>query len=153
MDDHYFELERFKDTLKGGGLQAGLASLNLRVSHRYTAAFRFVGQSMRAVKLHDKAAEPIPDAFDEVPIGDSFCQFVMRDGQFRTGNTALDQRLNGHAYQGVLLSYHGVPLLDNAGQLFGTLCHFDFSAEGMADDEFEFFQRAALLLPPHLIRA
>ncbi|APW39633.1 hypothetical protein RD110_22490 [Rhodoferax koreense] len=152
MDHQFFELERFKDTLKTGGLKAGLAALNDRVAHRYTAAFRFTGQSMRAVEFHDKAAEPKPDVFDEVPIGDSFCQFVMRNGQFRTGNSALDHRLNGHAYQGVLLSYHGVPLLDNAGELFGTLCHFDFSAEGMTDDEFLFFQKAARLLPPHLVR-
>ncbi|MBX3654018.1 MAG: hypothetical protein KF686_07510 [Ramlibacter sp.] len=41
----------------------------------------------------------------------------------------------------------GVPLTDKAGALFGTQCHFDFTSDGIADGEFEFVQRAALVLP------
>ena len=43
----------------------------------------------------------------------------------------------------MLLTYHGVPVLDNRGELFGTLCHFDAEQRELSDEQFELLQRAA----------
>lgn len=145
-------LQTYKDTLDREG-PAGLAFLNARVPHRYTAIYRLDGGRLRNVFLFDKQGEVRPDFLEVVPLADSFCQFVIRDGLFKTSNTAQDHRLDGHKYQGVLMTYHGVPLLDNGAQLFGTLCHFDAESLQLSDAEFEFFSQAARLLPPYLARS
>lgn len=86
----------------------------------------------------------------EVPLETSFCQYVLRDGQFITGDSSLDNRLDGHPYQGVMGSYVGLPLQGNADSLMGTFCHFDFENRQLPDDEFAFLQRVARLLPRYV---
>lgn len=54
--------------------------------------------------LHDKAGEIRPELLAEVSMADSFCQFVLRDGVFRTDDSASDARLKGHPYQGVVVN-------------------------------------------------
>lgn len=131
---------------------AGLAYLNARVEHRFTGVYQLVNGEMHNVYLYDKLGEIIPEFLKAVPLEDSFCQFVLRDGLFCTSNTALDARLNGHKYQGVLGAYYGVPLLNNAGELYGTLCHFEEANQELPDAEFAFFQKAAQVLPKYLFR-
>lgn len=133
-----------------GGLHAGLKYLNDPVVHRYTGVFRLNNGMFRNVDLFDKEGEVMPEFLAEVPLTDSFCQFVIRDGVFCTDNTANDRRLDGHKYQGVLLTYHGVPVLDDRGELFGTLCHFDAEARTISDEQFDLLQRAAKVIPGFL---
>lgn len=143
-------LDNLRAALDQGGLHAGLEYLNSPVEHRYTGVFRLNNGMFKNVGLFDKEGEVMPEFLAEVPLGESFCQFVIRDGVFCTDNTAEDRRLDGHKYQGVLLTYHGVPVLDDKGELFGTLCHFDANARKLPDDSFEFLQRAARVIPPYL---
>lgn len=131
---------------------AGLAYLNARVAHRYSAVYQLSGGILRNLFLFDKQGEVVPEFLQAVPLDDSFCQFVLRDGVFSTVDTAADPRLDGHKYQGTLGSYHGLPLLDNRGELFGTICHFDTERLPMADSEFELLRQAARLLPRYLQR-
>ena len=131
---------------------AGLDFLNARVPHRFTGVYRLEDGVMHNVYLHDKQGEIIPEYLQAVPLGDSFCQFVLRDREFRTCDTAREPMLNGHKYQGVIGAYYGVPLVNNYGDLYGTLCHFDVLNYSISDDEFAFFSKAALLLPKYLLR-
>ena len=131
---------------------AGLDFLNARVEHRFTGVYRLDGGVMRSMYLHDKQGEIIPEFLQDVPLVDSFCQFVLRDGGFCTANTGQDARLNGHKYQGVMGAYYGLPLLNNAGELFGTLCHFDVPNHALPDAEFAFLQKAVQVLPKYLLR-
>ncbi len=131
---------------------AGLDFLNARVPHRFTGVYRLENGVMHNVYLHDKQGEVIPEYLQAVPLGDSFCQFVLRDREFRTCDTARESMLNGHKYQGVIGAYYGVPLVNNYGDLYGTLCHFDVLNYSISDDEFAFFSKAALLLPKYLLR-
>jgi GAF domain-containing protein len=130
----------------------GLDFLNARVPHRFTGIYQLAHSVMRNVEFFDKLGDTVPQALSAVPLQDSFCQFVVRDGSFITTDSAQDARLNGHTYQGVVGTYYGVPLLDNAGQLFGTLCHFDVMTYSVSDAEFAFLQKAALLLPKYMSR-
>ena len=133
--------------LETGGLDAGLHYLNHRVAHRFTAIFGLDGPSMRNIAFVDKNEEVMPELMTSIPFEDSFCQFVLRDGQFRASKTGDDSRLDGHKFKGVLQSYTGLPLARSDGQLFGTLCHFDFAERQLHDAEFEFLQQVALMLP------
>ncbi|HEY2257112.1 MAG TPA: guanylate cyclase [Variovorax sp.] len=134
--------------LAAGGLDAALACLNDSVPHRYTAVYRFAGPLLHNVRLHDKLGRPRPDFLAVVPFTQSFCQFVARDKSFRTDDSATDPRLHGHPYQGVVVSYHSVPLLDaDTGALWGTLSHFDMKRSPLSDAQFELLEGAARLLP------
>jgi GAF domain-containing protein len=144
------DLETFSAVLHGEGPAAALAYLNEGVPHRYSAVYRFAGPMLRNVLLHDKAGEMRPEYLAAVPFDKSFCQFVLRDSSFRTDDSAADPRLEGHPYQGVVVSYHSVPLVSNVGELWGTLSHFDMAPLPLSDDEFELLQSAARLLPSFL---
>lgn len=146
--DPYLQID---SALKTGGLAEGLRFLNGRVEHRFTAIYRLDQLVLRNVQLVDKA----PDGFDasaleELPLGDSFCQFVLRDGQFKTSQTSAMGELDGHPYQGVLESYVGLPIMKTATDMFGTLCHFDFGRQPISDEEFALLQKVARLLPRYL---
>lgn len=129
-----------------GGLSAALAYLNQGVAHRYTAIYRFEGELLRNVALYDKLDLVRPDFLLVVPFRHSFCQFVLRDQAFRTEDSRLDKRLDGHPYQGVVISYHSVPLTNEEGALWGTMSHFDMVGHRLPDEEFELLQQAARAL-------
>jgi len=144
------DIRTFSRMLESQGPEAALAYLNDAVPHRYSAVYRVDGGMLRNIFLHDKKHETRPEFLAVVPFGVSFCQFVLRDGAFRTVDSGGDARLDGHPYQGVMVSYHGVPLADPSGALIGTLCHFDVVAHGLADEEFDLLERAGRVLPEYL---
>ena len=110
-----------------------------------TAIYRLRDGRMLNVALVDKHGEPLPDFLAEVPIASSFCQYVLRDGSFLTGDSGSDTRLNGHPYQGVMLSYCGIPIFDLQGRAVGTACHFDLVARDIADEKVAHL-RAAIIV-------
>lgn len=140
----------FMTACEVGGLTSALASLNARVAHRFTAVYELGGALLRNIELVDKAGEARPEFLKEVPLGSSFCQFVLRDGVFLTGNSGQDDRLDGHPYKGVMVAYHGVPIAGADGSLFGTLCHFDVVEQPLSDDEFNVLRGIARVLPAYL---
>ena len=145
------DVATFSELLPGeGGLAAALAWLNQGVAHRYTAIYRFEGELLRNVALYDKLDLVRPDFLLVVPFRHSFCQFVLRDQAFQTEDSRLDKRLDGHPYQGVVISYHSVPLTNAEGALWGTMSHFDMVSHQLQDGEFELLQQAARVLGSHL---
>jgi GAF domain-containing protein len=134
------------------GVTAALLELNRRVPHRYTAAYRLEGQRLRNVELIDKAREDRPEFLAEVPLEASFCQFVLRQGKFLTSDSGEDSRLDGHPYKGVMVAYHGVPIVDDAGALLGTLCHFDIARQPFTEGEFEHLQSVGRIIHRFLPR-
>jgi len=69
-----------QDALKGSGRNAGLRYLNSRVDHRFTAVYKPEAGVMRNVAIVDKLAEVVPANLLAVPLEETFCQFVLRDG-------------------------------------------------------------------------
>jgi hypothetical protein len=82
----------------------------------------------------------------------SFCQFVVRDGLFRTNNSSLDARLTGHPSRGIVVSYHAVPVIDADRVPLGTLSHFDLVERTIGDAEFELLYQAGRLMADFLPR-
>lgn len=104
---------------------------------------------LRNVAIVDKLGEVVPEQLLAVPLGSSFCQFVLRDGVF-TIDGSYDARLVGHPYKGIVNAYVGLPLMKAGGELLGTFCHFDFEPLQLTDSEFEFMESVALELPQYL---
>ncbi|MDM0111257.1 GAF domain-containing protein [Variovorax sp. J22R133] len=138
--------ETFAAVLSRGGPSAALDYLNEGVPHRYSAIYRFDGGLLRNVLLSDKRGEVHPDFLLAVPFEHSFCQYVRRDQSFRTEDSRSDPRLDGHPYQGIVISYHSVPLTGDNGMLWGTLSHFDMQGCPLPDEEFQLLESAARLL-------
>jgi GAF domain-containing protein len=143
-------LESLQDVLSNGGPNELLSYLNAGVPHRYTAIYRFEDDLLRNVALFDKRGKVRPEFLLAVPFKHSFCQFVLRDQAFRTDDSRQDKRLDGNPYQGLVISYHSVPLMDDVNALWGTLSHFDMQQHPLPDAEFELLQAAAGLLTNHL---
>jgi GAF domain-containing protein len=143
------QLAQFRLVLDSGGLPGALQYLNARTAYRYTAIYRLDGQIMRNIHLYDRKGENFP-SLAEVPLGDSFCQFVMAEDGFSTANSADDARLLGHPYRGILNSYFGLPLSRKPGTIYGTFCHFDFEPKVIPDSEIALLEAAASLLMDHL---
>ena len=143
-------LAEVEKALAERGLAGALAVLNRRVPHRFTALYRRVGQALHNLATADKYLHL--DALDLriVPLKDSYCQFVLRDGLFVTHESGGDARLQGHPYSGIVGSYVGVPVRDRGGAVAGTLCHFDLESHEVADDEYLLLDRAARLMPAFL---
>lgn len=134
--------------LRTQGLGAALQFLNDRVPHRFTGIYRVDGQVLHNVAVIDKQQASDIGFLKQVPLGDSFCQFVLRDGHLVTTDSAHDSRVDASPYKGVMGSYVGLPLAVVPGELFGTFCHFDFEPQPLDDDEFRFLTRVARVLPP-----
>lgn len=132
-----------------GGVEAGLKFLNARTAYRYTGIYRLEGAMMRNIYLYDRLGQAVSN-FAKVPLGDSFCQFVLAEGGFCTSDSAHDERLIGHPYRGVFNAYFGLPLSRRPGTLYGTLCHFDFKPLVIDDSEIEFLQSVAPWLMDYL---
>lgn len=148
MSNAFTDLER---VLATGGLRQGLSFLNQRVPHRFSAVYRLEGGMLRVVDMVDKEGGLEASALEAVPLGDSFCQFTMRDGFFVTPPASgEDERLKGHPYHGVVQSYVGLPLTRSPGDLFGTFCHYDFARHPADDGEYQFLTKVARLLPRFL---
>ncbi|WP_219209736.1 GAF domain-containing protein [Variovorax boronicumulans] len=130
--------------LRKQGLDAALAVLNRPLAHRYSAVYWMPdAQRLVNVGFFDKQGDAVPSNLQTVAYNQSFCQFAIRDGQFRTENSSCDARLDGNIYQGVMNSYHAVPMVSMQGQVLGTICHFDTAARALADEDFELLRLVA----------
>ena len=142
-----------RELLGRAELYEALATLNSAVPHRFTAAYRLTDGVFHNVAIVDELGEITPDHLLSVPMEHSFCQFVMRDNGVDITNSADDRRLDGHPYQGVMISYSGVPIMDANLEIVGTLCHFDTERHRLAADEYELLWQVARVIQPSLLNA
>ncbi len=138
-------INAIQEALRTGGMMAGLRELNQGVPHRYSGIFKLDGDLLQNTHMFDKQGLPRPDGLQTVVLADSFCQIVLRDGYLLADHSGREPRLDASPYQNVVVAYHGVPILDNGGELAGTLCHFDMVEQGISDAEFACLQMAARL--------
>lgn len=141
------------EVLRQRGVQEALRCLNAEVPHRYTAVFVLDGDLLRNLYMVDKLGEARPEQLAVVPLGSSFCQFVLRDGLLCTEDSREERLLDGSPYQGMVIAYHGVPLTHGDGRLAGTLCHFDLVRQSLSEAQFERLQQAGRLLSDPVLRA
>lgn len=131
------------------GLLPGLRYLNARTPHRFTGIFKYENKNLRNLFLVDREdvhAQPWPT----FPATHSYCG-IMHDTArpFVTGNAHLDERLIEHPARDQVISYCGVPLRAPSGELYASLCHFDYRPILFSATDLEFVCDAA----PHVMEA
>ena len=139
-------LSKLERLLTSQGVHAALRFLNSRTSHRFTALYRFDGETLRTVQLVDADAPDVRTG-DDLPLSQTFCSIVKEtERAFTTEDARRDDRLRAHPARDSVTAYCGVLLRDRAGQPFGTLCHFDRVACDVPLSELPVMEGAAPLL-------
>jgi hypothetical protein len=87
--------------------------------------FRFEGATLKNICLVDRQQPDVKEC-PEMPVSESYCVYVRDSAnEFGVEHAHLDCRVIGHPKTGHFESYYGIPLLEDDGQLVGTICHFD----------------------------
>ena len=110
-----------------GRFRQAVEFLNLTSAYRFTALYRISSDQLQNLVIFDRQ-QPDQPLLDTVPLGDSYCVFVrdLKDA-FIVADAADDSRVEAHPKRPTVNAYCGVPLIDTAGDVFGTVCHFDFA--------------------------
>lgn len=139
----------FQELLKTAGVHAALQFLNSTSQYRFTSVFRFEGELLRNLYLIDRENPRIERCPDSL-VSESYCVFVRKTAKpFLLNDSLQDDRVEGHPKQKAVQSYCGIPLLDENGKLFGTICHFDLKPISFTQAEVCLIDEIA----PFLVRA
>ncbi len=139
-------LNELKKVYADAGARAAIAYLNSLTGHRFTSLYRFDGETLRNITFYDRD-RPDLESCEEIPVMASYCVFVRDSGaQFMTADARNDERVKDHPKQNTIQSYCGVPLRNEEGKIFGTICHFDFKSGPISDLDVELLEYMATLL-------
>lgn len=142
------ELQHLKHVIAHDGVGAALRHLNQRAGVRYSALYRFDGDTlhnMYFVDRDDPGAAPPAD----IPVLASYCVFVRGSGRKVVIEDSLaEEWIGDHPKRRQIRSYCGVPLLDASGRMFGTACHFDPEPVSVSPEDVQLLEALAPLLKP-----
>lgn len=111
-----------------------LSELNAHTGCRFSAIFKFEEEALKNLVLVDRDQQSAP-LMATIPIEQSYCLYIQQNPSvFVVHDSLSDMRVEGHPKQSVVRTYHGYPLTDESGKLFGTLCHFDFDVVEVSSD-------------------
>jgi GAF domain-containing protein len=128
------------------GLRSAVVFLNSLTNHRFTSVYRFDGPTLHNITLYDRENPQIENC-EDLPVLASYCVFVRELGTaFQIGHAECDERVNGHSKQKTIQRYCGVPLLDDKGRMFGTICHFDVQPGEIKSAEVELLEYLGYLM-------
>lgn len=104
-----------------------LSKLNAATPCRYTSLLRVdAGDTLTSIWTYDRkhpAVDPFPLG---LPVHASFSVMVREArGPVSIENAATDPRVVGDPKRAALASYLGVPLFNESGKVFGTVCCYD----------------------------
>lgn len=139
---------QLKTVLATRGVRGAVQYLNSLTAHRFTSLYKFDGPTLHRITFYDRE-NPEADHSEDVPIESSYCVFV-RDlhGPFIMDDSGADERVQDHPKREILQRYCGVPLLDEMGRMYGSICHFDFAPGRIEETEVALLERLAALLRP-----
>lgn len=110
-----------------------LSWLNQQGGHRYTGLFMYTPEGMRSAYLYDRD-QPQSLRWDSlIPVDASYCSFVCESKRtFLVVDAQLDPRTKAHPSRDAVRSYCGVPIYQEDGSLWGTLCYFGPDAKAVS---------------------
>ena len=152
-DRRFTSLANFPDSLRElrsildrGDVRAAIIFLNGLTEHRFTSLYRFDDETLTNLYFFDRD-DPNQESTPSIPVMASYCVFVRSTRRTFTIPDALhDDRVRGHPKRQELQSYCGVPLLDEGGKMFGTICHYDFRPIPITDPNVWLLEEVATLL-------
>ena len=132
--------------VKSGDLRAALIYLNALTDYRFTAMYRFDKDTLVNRHFVDRQNPDLLQT-DQISVPASYCVFI-RDtaAAFRLADSFEDARVAAHPKKQLIRSYCGVPLTDEAGTMFGSVCHFDFEPRAVRESDVELLESIAPLL-------
>ncbi len=143
------ELFTLQRALDKDGLHAALAYLNSRTPFRFTGVYRFDGDTLRNVCLFDRWS-PEKTRGDDAPMAETFCAIVRTHPEgLQVDDGRTDERFPWMANNAVVC-YCGTTLRDEAGNPYGTLCHFDVHRCEPTHQELGLLQAAAPFVYRHV---
>lgn len=148
MDRQRELADQLRYLLAAGKVTAALELLNTVSTCRFTALYRFEDGGLQNLVLVDRDTRDAP-LLDTIPIEQSYCTYVQSaHASFVVGDSLRDERVLGHPKQRVIRSYVGVPLKASGGDVFGTLCHFDFDVADVPADAIALTEQVARFMDP-----
>ena len=133
---------RVEEALSRGELRVALKALNAAAGLRYTAVYRFDGETLKSLALFDRDAIGV-QIWPDILVRDSYCTFLRRQLVFVTEDAAHDPAVAGHPKQGVVFSYCGAALRGPDGKPWGSLCHFDLVPHTVSPTDVAVLERVA----------
>lgn len=120
-------LQQIRYLIGSGRFRQAVEYLNLSSPYRFTALYRISSDQLQNLLVYDRESDKTP-VLETIPLGDSYCVFVrdLKDA-FMVSDSQSDPRVEGHPKRPTVHSYCGAPLINMAGDVFGTICHFDFA--------------------------
>ena len=138
--------DQFSEILASKGVRAALIYLLHQTDFRYIGIFRFENDKVISVVHYDRE-NPAVIRIDDKPLDTTYCCYVKdTKGAFTTADALLDARLDGHPLLQQVQAYCGIPILDSAGLILGTLCYYDTVPRDILDSELPFKFRIASAL-------
>lgn len=135
--------EAFVETLHTDSLRLALATLLQRTDYRFIGLWRFQDGKANAV-VHFDRKNPEILRVDEIPDDATYCCYVRDSHQpFTTADARTDARLAQHPARDDVLTYCGVPVMDSAGHVLATLCHYDVVPRDPAQVDLELMLNVA----------
>lgn len=144
------EAEQMEAALASGRIQDALKLMNQFGTHRFTGIFCWEVGAFRSAYLYDRDKQDIEDKEGTdmlVPFDESYCSFVSKTRKtFIVLDSLEDPRLEGHPARPDFRSYAAVPILNEDGSFWGTLCYFDTQDNAVAPAQIELLERVGKLL-------
>ena len=126
------------DLLTNAGPQSALRFLNARTRFRYTGLYRAEPPLLRNLFLFDRENPALNLSGDVKRLDETYCAIVCTGDQpFATMSSQVEERLASHPARDTIRSYCGVPIRDESGCVWGTLCHFDERPRLMSPSEID----------------
>ncbi len=118
---------RFRSLLEEGRLADALGCLNAETPFRFTGVYRFDGLTLTNLFLFDRE-NGFASGGTATRLADTYCLWIHETlSVVQMSDSSIDPRAIGHSKRELVRSYCGGPIRDEDGNLFGTICHFDFA--------------------------
>lgn len=119
-------IDQLRHLMMDGHLRGALELLNMESGYRFTAIYRLGSTHAQNFMLVDRDNEPDSPFMADIPLDESYCQFVKAlCAEVVIEDAAVDHRLSAHPYKDVVRAYCSMPLKGEDGAVVGTLCQFD----------------------------
>ncbi len=115
--------------LRESRVPEALSFLNSLTPYRFTAVYRIEGMSISNIHIFDRLVGHGRDGTVS-PFSQTYCLWIQESlSVVQMSDSLIDPRATGHPKQLVIRSYCGGPILNEAGDLLGSICHFDYEPQ------------------------
>jgi GAF domain-containing protein len=109
------------------GVSRAIAFLNGMSAHACTGLYRLDGNTLTNL-LAFARDDPSLTHLPPLPLNETYCERVVEsNAPFVVQDALVEDDLLHHPNRETVRSYAGVPIAGEAGQPWGTVCHFDAS--------------------------